>query len=269
MTTPTSLNALLGNSGADDATTAAMQLTADNLGPAIMAGLGTVSLDDITTAEVVLVTLLLDDSGSIRFAGNAQSVRDGHNAVLDSLRASKQSASVLISCRYLNDGPGTTQGVLYPYVTLDGAQRLDSSNYDPMGGTPLYDQTAVTLTAVAAKLAEFEQGGVAARAVTVIVTDGADYHSQHETERSVNKIVCGLLATEQHIVAGMGIEDPGGPVDFRKVFQDMGIQDEWILTPGSSQSEIRRAFQTVSQSAVRASQTATGFSQVAMGGFGG
>ena len=65
MSGTTSLSALLGEAGVDDAATEAMQLTADNLGPAIMAALGDVSLDDITTAEVVLVTLLLDDSGSM------------------------------------------------------------------------------------------------------------------------------------------------------------------------------------------------------------
>lgn len=264
---PASLNALLGGAGLDANATQQMQLTADNLGPAIMAGLGDISLDDITTAEVILFTFLVDDSGSIRFAGNAQAVRDGHNLVLDSLTGAKQSASVLISCRYLNDSPGTDKGVLYPYVALDGAQRLDSSNYDPMGGTPLYDQTAVTLTGVAAKLAEFEQGGVAARAVTVIVTDGADCHSPHNRARDVEAIASGLLKTEQHIIAGMGIDD--GSTDFRHVFREMGIQDEWILTPGNTPSEIRRAFQVVSQSAVRASQTAGSFSQTALGGFGG
>ncbi|HVX23873.1 MAG TPA: hypothetical protein VG992_00825 [Candidatus Saccharimonadales bacterium] len=269
MSSTASLTSLLGEADLDAGTTAALQLTADTLGPAIMAGLGEVKLDDITTAEVLLFTLLVDDSGSIRFASNAPLVREGHNLVLDALRGAKQSAAVLISCRYLNDGPGTQHGVLYPYVALDGAKRLDAQNYDPSGGTPLYDQTAVTLTGVAAKLAEFEQGGVAARAVTVIVTDGADCHSRQHSAASVQQIVGGLLRTEQHIIAGMGMQDPQGPVDFRQVFSDMGIQDEWILTPGNSQSEIRRAFQVVSQSAVRASQTAGSFSQVALGGFGG
>jgi lipid A disaccharide synthetase len=34
----------------------------------------------------------------------------------------------------------------------------------------------------------------------------------------------------------------------------MGIRDEWILTPGSSASEIRRAFQVFSQSAMHVAQ---------------
>lgn len=107
---------------------------------------------------------------------------------------------------------------------------------------------------------------MAARAVTAIITDGADSNSPR-VPASLRQKVEGLLRTEQHIVIGVGIDD--GYTDFRQVFQDMGIRDEWILTPKNTPSEIRRAFAIVSQSAVRASQaTGGGFSQVALGGFG-
>ena len=53
----------------------------------------------------------------------------------------------------------------------------------------------------------------------------------------------------------------------QQVGQAMGVRDEWILTPGSSESEIRKACQVFSQSAVRASQSAGSFSQQAVGGF--
>jgi hypothetical protein len=262
------LNSLLDDAGLDAQASAAMALTADNLGPAIMAGLGDVSLDDVNSSELVLVTLLIDDSSSISYvAGNSDAVRTGHNTVIDSLSGTKQSGDVLISCRYLNDNPPTDQGVLYPYRPLSGAIRLDSSNYNPRGGTPLYDQVAVTLTGVAAKLAEFEAGGVAARGVTAFITDGADYGSYtHRSPKSVHPIIEGLLKTEQHIIAAMGIDD--GSTPFRDIFQQMGVLQEWILTPGNTPSEIRKAWNLVSQSAVRASQSAGSFSQTAMGGFG-
>ena len=266
MSTNASLTQLLGDAGLNAGATQTMLLAADTMGPAIMAGLGDVKLDDIDASEVLLVTLLLDDSGSIRFGSNAQMVRDGHNLVIDALQGAKQSAAVLASCRYLNDGPGTNHCVLYPYRTLAAADRLDNHNYDPMGGTPLYDEAVVTFTGVTAKMAEFENGGVAARAVTLIVTDGAD-GSHRQCADDVKSIVDGLLRTEAHIVIGMGIDD--GYTDFRQVFRGMGILDEWILTPGNTPAEIRRAFATVSQSAVRASQAAN-FSQLTgIGGFGG
>jgi hypothetical protein len=73
-----------------------------------------------------------------------------------------------------------------------------------------------------------------------------------------------MTRSEAHIVAAMGISD--GTTDFRSVFREMGIEDRWILTPGNNPSEIRKAFQVFSQSAVRASQAAS-FSSSALGGF--
>lgn len=254
-----SLSALIGGAGLGVSATAAMQLTVDALGPDITAGLGDIDYDDLGTAEVLLVTQVIDDSGSICFVGgNTEAVRDGHNLVIDSLKGSKQSAGVLMSTRLLNGG------LLSGYTTLDVAPRLDTHNFNPNGGTPLYDTIKAALTTVAAKMADFEQNGVAARALTVIVTDGAD--NGYTRPKDVLDMVAGLLRTEQHIIAGVGVSD--GYTDFRAVFAGIGILPEWILTPNNTPSDIRRAFRVISQSAVRASQAAT-FSQTAMGGFGG
>jgi len=260
------LQSLMAAAGLDQGATAVMQTAVDNLGPAIQAGLGTIDVDQITTSEVVLVTLVVDDSSSIEYGdptkqgGNSEAIRQGHNLVLDSLKGAKQSASVLMSCQYLN---GT---ILYPYVTLDNAVRMDKRNYDPRGGTPLYDMTVQVLATVTAKMAEFEQGGVSARSITVIITDGDDLHSRRENEQSVKKVIDAMLRQENAIIAGIGVSD--GRTDFNDVFSQMGIRPNWILTPDNSAHDIRAAFQTVSQSAVRASQTAGSFSQTALGGFG-
>jgi hypothetical protein len=79
----------------------------------------------------------------------------------------------------------------------------------------------------------------------------------------VKSLVEDLIAQESHVVAAMGIDDGG--TDFRAVFRAMGIPDRWIMTPGSSASEIRRAFQVFSQSAVR---LGSGQAVAALGGFG-
>jgi hypothetical protein len=230
-----------------------------DIGAQIQAGLG-ISVDDVTASEVVLVTIMPDDSGSIRFSGNAAVVRAGHNTVLDALTNCSQRDSILIHTRYLNGH------VLYPYCPVTQATRMDSSNYDPNLGTPLYDQTIVLLGTVLAKTQEFADNGVPVRTVTLIITDGADEHSRQATVKKVNSLAQDMLMAENHIIAAMGIDD-GGHTNFRQVFRDMGIRDEWILTPGNSQKEIRNAFAVFSQSAVRVSQSAN-FSQSGLGGFG-
>src|SRR5437867_2378312 len=110
----------------------ALTVNAD-IGAQIQAGLG-VAPDDVPSSEVVLVTMMPDDSGSIRFGGNAEAVRGGHNLVLESLLQSKQKEDVLVHCRYLNGF------VLYPYRKLADAVRMTNQNYQPNLGTPLYDQ---------------------------------------------------------------------------------------------------------------------------------
>jgi hypothetical protein len=226
-----------------------------DLGAQIQAGLG-VDVDDVASSEVVLVTMMPDDSGSISSAGNTDVVCDGHNLVLGALRASKQSADVFVHTRYLNGE------VLYPYAPLDGAVTMDRSNFRADKGTPLYDQTAVVLATVLAKSQEFAQAGVPVRTVTLIITDGADAGSSRHTATSIRTIVRDMLAQENHVVAAMGISDGG--TDFHQVFRDMGIPDRWILTPGNSASEVRKAFQVFSQSAIAASQ---GAALATLGGF--
>ncbi|MBX7221741.1 MAG: hypothetical protein K1Y36_17445 [Blastocatellia bacterium] len=252
-------------------------LTVLDIGSQIQAGLG-ISVNNVTASEVVLVTMMIDDSGSIRFSGNSNVVREGHNSVLEALMASKQNHSILAHTSYLNGH------VLFPYLPLavvdeDEKKRtgrvtykrnplvenLTTSNYNPDKGTPLYDQTVVLLGRVLAKYQEFADGGVNCRTVTLIITDGADEHSSTANARTVRPLVEDLLG-ERHIIAAMGIYD--GHTDFKKIFREMGIRDEWILTPGNNQGDIRKAFQMFSQSAVRASQGAASFSKTAAGGFG-
>jgi hypothetical protein len=218
-----------------------------DVGAQIQAGLG-ITIDDVAASEVVLLTMMPDDSQSIAAAGNIDAVRDGHNFVLEALGRSKQSGEVLAHTRYLNGH------VLFPYITLDHATRMTAANYDPRLGTPLFDQACVLLGTVIAKSQQLAQAGIAVRTVTLIITDGGDFGSKRCKPTDVAALVADMVAHENHIVAAMGISD--GTTDFRAVFKAMGIADRWILTPGNSASEIRRAFQVFSQSAVRATQGA-------------
>jgi hypothetical protein len=233
-------------------------LDVPDLGAQIQAGLG-VKVDDVESSEVVLCTIMPDDSGSIRYAGNTDVVRDGHNLVLDALSASKQRDGILAHTRYLNGH------VLSPYCLVAHAARMTPQNYDPALGTPLYDQTVVLLATVLAKAQEFAGAGVPVRTVTLLITDGADARSVRATAADVARVVRDLSAQENHIVAAMGIDD--GSTKFVEVFRSMGIEDRWILTPRNNPTDIRRAFQLFSQSAVRASQGGGAFSRTAAGGF--
>ena len=92
--------------------------------------------------------------GSPADAGNAKTVREGHNLVLEALGGASQAGEILAHTRYLNGH------VLFPYRPLADAVRMTTRNYKPGLGTPLYDQTAVLLGTVLAKAWEFEDNGL-------------------------------------------------------------------------------------------------------------
>lgn len=228
-------------------------LTTMDLGNQIQNALG-ISADAIDASEVFLLSILVDDSSSIRDANNEDNVRNGVNLVLESLGGSKAENEILVHMSALN------RGTLTPFIPLNKAPRLDAANYRGQGSTPLYDKSIAMLGTVLAKEREFAGQGVATRTLTLIVTDGADCGST-SSPRDVAPLVSDLRKRENHIILAMGIDD-GGTTDFRAIFGKMGIQDQWVLTPGNSPSEIRRAFVVASKSAVQASQGAAAFSKV-------
>ena len=234
-------------------------LNTNDIGLDIEAALGTPALQ-VESSEVVLVTVLGDDSGSIANAHNEDIVRNGYNLVLEALTdkdklSQAQIDSILLHICFLNSGD------LHDYRPVENAIRLDDTNYRGSGGTPLYDQAVIVLGKVVAKAQEFMNNGVAVRTVTLIVTDGHDEGSKRATPKDVAQIMKDVLASETNVVAAMGIDD--GWTDFTAIFTEMGIKPEWILTPGNTEEEIRKAFQVFSQSAQVVSRGA-----VLGGGFG-
>jgi uncharacterized protein YegL len=230
-----------------------------DLGNIIQQGLG-IDPSLMPASEVVLVSVLGDDSGSIRFSGNEQAVRDGYNGMLDSLLGSKQQDNILVLTKFLN-------GKIHcSYIPLSDVEKLDKSNYQATGGTPLYDETVKILATVIAKTKEFENNGIEVRTITLLATDGADEGSRTSDASDVKKIVEEMLTKEKHIVAAMGFDN--GHCNFQQVFTEMGIPDQWQLTAGSTANEIRKAFQVFSRSATSASKSAANFATASAGGFG-
>jgi len=215
-----------------------------------------ISVDEVTAAEVTLVTMEVDDSVSME--PMAQDAREAQHLMVDALAGSKQSEGVLMATWTFEMAP------VHGYQPLTNVSRLDDQSYKPWrGNTPLFDSTIRVLGGVLAKTQEFAGNGVPVRSVTVIVTDGANNASRH-TARDVATVVSDLERSEMHLVLFIGIDD-GGYTDFRGVAKSMGIRDDRVMTIGNSPSELRRAVQVASQSALQVSQATGTVSQVGFG----
>jgi len=232
-----------------------------DLGADINAALG-VDVSELGMGENILLTALIDDSSSIRFNGNTDNIRRGWNMCLKAVEDAKQRSNVLVRTVMMNAGQ------LHSYVPLDQAIRLSQQNYNPCGGTPLYDMAFKTIAGVMAKWLSNMNMGVQTRTITGIITDGHDEGSREYRPSDNASLVRDLLAQkETNVVFGMGIDDGG--TKFRDVFKSMGLSDEWILTPGNSEAEIRKCFELVSRTTQALSQGAMSFSQTAATGFSG
>src|SRR5512142_2034136 len=220
-------------------------------------------------STALLIQLLLDDSGSMQRRdpknpsgkSNIELLCDGHNLIRSTLLGSKQGADVFMAARTLN-------GVsVYPFRKLKEVPELVyRQNFNIGGGTPLYDEIAVTYEIVNKQVEDYEEACIPCRTITVFITDGRDEHSKAFTEaKELLPLTVARMNHEMDVIVGVGISD--GYYDFRKMFLEMGLLDNWILTPNNTEHEFREAFRVLSQSALNVSQAgAGGFSQAAAAG---
>ena len=235
-----------------------------------------VDIDRLAASQMVLVTGLIDDSQSIRAwardehgnevmnergqrVSNADLMREAHNQIVgDVIGESRGGQDVTCHVRYLNPSIAANGGmtdILCNYVLLPQVPLLTVDNYNPRGQTPLFDQMAVTLATVQAETLRYINLNMPCRSIVYIITDGADYGSHTHSPRTIRPIVQSMLAQEFNIIAAIGIQDDQG-TDFRRVFADCGVPDEWIKTPENTASDMRRTFGFLSRSVSRASRTA-------------
>jgi len=213
----------------------------------VLAGVAGTDIEDLDVTEVTLVSVLIDDSGSMW--GRADAARKGQHDMLLAFIDSKQNDSILLGqWAMCLDDP------YHSYVPVDQATKFDSNNYKADGSyTPLYDRWAEVLMANVAYAQQLRATGTPVRSVAVVITDGWDNGSRKFTANKCAQIAKDLIASEQFVLAFIGV---GDDVDFRTVGLSMGIPDGAILLAGSSPSEMRRVFRMLSQSVIRASQTA-------------
>jgi hypothetical protein len=235
-------------------------LEAPDVKAAVAAGLGERSTAD----EVLLTTLLIDDSASI--APNIAEVRRGHNTMLEALLTEQTPGDVRVQTRALN------YGVLSPYRPVSQAMMLDSTNFGDKqissAGTPLYLQSLITLGTVMMKAREEAERGAKVRTFTLIITDAEDNRSGDITVRHVRQIVTNMLEfATNHIVAGMGIGERH-ELSFHEIFRAMGIQRRWMFSSAADVDRLREEFDKITRELRLAASSEAAFLQLVAGSSG-
>lgn len=218
-----------------------------DLGEVVIAGAAGAAMEDIVATDVTLITVLIDASSSIEARGLEDAVRQGQHLLVDAFQGSKERSSILLALWTFNDA----LDVLHSYVPVEDAVRLDARNYRGQGATRLYDTWCDALAANVAYAQRLRDSGTPCRSVVVVITDGEDTGSRRSV-RDCARLSRDLLASEQFVLAFVGV---GSDVDFEAVAKRMGVPDKCISVQAqATPSSLRRVFQMVSQSAIRASQ---------------
>jgi hypothetical protein len=212
---------------------------------------------DATDSDVRLVTILVDDSESIRtITRGIQAEEQGHDRLLAVLKR-RELTQALVHTRLLN------QGAYSPYRPLSNARKLSPGllRLSP-AGTPLYLQSLLTLGSVIVKTRQQEEQRRRIRTATLIITDGEDNASGDITARHVRFLVRDMMEfARNHIVAGMGI----GETDFHRVFRTMGIPERFIFTAGSTAEDIETMFDAFADDLALAAGGEASFRQLLSG----
>lgn len=244
----TDLNSQLGGDILNDSDREVFEII--DLGNTLQDGVGCTP-DDVDSSEVFNLMLVVDDSSSIRDAGNEQSILDFTNRVLAALRKSQSRDDIIATVVTLN------RGVVRPAESITTIADLTTKEYQATGGTPLYDAAITACAFGMMKRDEFIAQGSDFRGLIVLLSDGEDCGSRTTADQS-KQVVEKLLANEVFCFIAVGVSN--GHTDFEQIFTNMGIPKEWILTVNDDEKSIRDACGVVSRASAHASM-AGGLSQ--------
>jgi uncharacterized protein YegL len=145
-----------------------------------------------TEKIVTLVAAIIDESGSM--TGVAQETINGYNKFVADVQAEQAGKEAYVSTFLFDSGHTYTNGqavarptvrTIQDTVKLENAVPLNTSTYQPNGGTPLYDAIGMAISAIDKAV---EAKGV--NKVTLIIqTDGAENSSREYNHKAVTSMI--------------------------------------------------------------------------------
>jgi uncharacterized protein YegL len=218
-------------------------LICGDLNQNIISGSNGMLVDDIQSTAVTLITLLIDNSGSIDGSGLTQEIIDGQEMIIEALKGTKKKDDILISAWLFNDNTD----VLNSYLPVDDTEKINKG-YRPNGGTKLYDTAFDAMSANVAYAQKLRANGTPVQSIVVILTDGEDTSSTRRAN-AVKTLAKDLLKTENFVLAYVGV----GNCDHDQISKEMGFPA--FLKGNATPSDVRKLLKMVSKSLVKQSAT--------------
>jgi Mg-chelatase subunit ChlD len=193
---------------------------------------------------------IIDASGSMKDCRDAV-IQEQQKTITTLRNSSKCRRNALFIGQWLFSDTSTK---LNPYTPLstgggDGVVLLDQSRYNPNGGTALYKTVFQVLQEIAANIAYSLSKAFSTTFTIAVVTDGDD--TEGGADPNDIKAIVQELKTNGYLVSSIviGIENPRlSRSKIEEIRDRLGFDTATFA--GQSDSEIRRAFDAASQSAL-------------------
>lgn len=212
------------------------------------AGAEGVSIDDIDSEQVTLITVMLDGSGSM--ATFQDQVIDAYNKqFLAPMVKAKNAESILVEAWVFFE---QEVRLVHGFLPVTQCQKLSRSTFDPNGATPLYQAVHQGLTGLAAYAQTLRDSGTSTKCIAVVISDGGENSSARQfTSAKLRTISAGLLSQEIYVLSYCFFGDESNA---SQIASEIGFPDHHRLTESMDESGIRRLFGQVSASAISTSQ---------------
>lgn len=220
--------------------------------PDALAGTQGAGADELYEDNVTLVSLVLDESGSMDNC--RQDVIDGYNQMLEAMRGSSERDAILLSTWLFNHQPR----LLHDYQVLEQVAALNTADYELNYTTALYSTVLDALSGMMVYRQRLQDQGIRTREVLVVLTDGADNESSKSDLADLRQLAADVqqLETVTLVVAGFRGNDPHAASGFAQdIANDMGFPHAFgaVIEVTGTPQEIRRVFNMVSDSVQRIS----------------
>ena len=201
--------------------------------------------ESVTTPKRLYCALVLDESGSM--SGLRQATIDGANAWLaDQRKDGPEDLLTLVTFDAPQDPTKPRVRTLYDGVPLKEVVDLTSANYNPDGGTPLFDALGATISRI-----ETDPRAADRSVVVVVMTDGLENASVEYTHEAI------AAKIEQKERDGWTIMYLGANQDAKQVARAMRFDANLAVTyaPSPAGTEVMYEASSASISALRSGLT--------------
>jgi hypothetical protein len=170
-------------------------------------------------------------------------VRDAYDKLINALKESKQSRSMLVSTRTF----GTGETILHGFKQVDDINPINDNYTANQGCTSLYDTLLSAMSGNRTYAQNLNNSGIRTKSIIIVFSDGDDNVSTNDSSK-VETLSNDFIKSETYYLVYVGY---GSNLD--KIADLVGFPNK--LTTDATESEIRRTMNLVSNLIISTSQT--------------